>query len=261
MVTSSVLADSFGPPTSYSELTKNNKYVFVMLVPGSWDRTLSEYKRSGLYKNGSLKPEWLVNWYADGVSPNSDGKHLIRHGPWASVISQEAFSFFKNGKLIKSYKISDLVKDESKLLHSVSHIEWSDDMHYFEDEGVLYVKTIDQHKYVISIYSGEMIAQNNRQYLEIIEKVEQKNLVEAKEKYLARQPSVRELVRKVSEALLQRLPMKFTPERAEKVYYYLVEGEDEETAFIWKMVKKHLVASNKVIEKTVGGKRYYQKLN
>lgn len=156
LISTQIFSDSEAPPRDFSKVTKNKKYIFVMLSP--WGNHSLEYKQSGLYKNnGTQVPDWTVDWYSYGVIPNSDGKHLIRFGPWASDVSQEALSFFKDGKLIKYYKIKDLIKNESKLEHSVSHFTWQEESRYFEKEGVIYLKTLDENKYIFSIYSGETL--------------------------------------------------------------------------------------------------------
>src|SRR5688572_14539739 len=74
------LADSPARPSSYTAISPNEKYLFVMIAPmkaedeaADWiDEKAAEilairkkYTQSGLYLNdGSTKPLWTVDWYS-----------------------------------------------------------------------------------------------------------------------------------------------------------------------------------------------------
>ncbi len=156
------IADTPAPPRDYTKITENEKYVFVMLAPPErWSQKDPDirkvYKQSGLYKNdGSTTPLWVVHWYAFGVYPSSDGKHLVRMGPWASSTGQLALSFHENGKEIKQYFIRDLVRDEKKLRYTVSHFFWNSEMRYDDKEGTVLIKTTDGQTYLFSVKTGEI---------------------------------------------------------------------------------------------------------
>src|SRR5688572_1374322 len=126
--------DSPAPPRSYGVRSADGKYLFVMLnrfdrnateipIRNSYGRTVdtvaARYPSSGLYKSGSLKPLWTVDWYADHVAVLPDGIHVIRHGPWASSLDDEAFTFFAKGKSIRSFRIREFVADEADVRRSV----------------------------------------------------------------------------------------------------------------------------------------------
>jgi len=119
---------------SYTKLTHDAQYLFVMISPRSAEhdgagsnssirqgirKIRDTYTRSGLYRNdGSTIPLWTVNWYAFGIEPLSDGVHLVRKGPWAipyNYYDAEAVTFFAKDKLIRSYTVSDLVADPADL--------------------------------------------------------------------------------------------------------------------------------------------------
>jgi hypothetical protein len=107
---------------------------------------------------------WTIDWYAPGVTPVSDGIHMILSGPWASSMGDLAFAFYRNGQEIKSYKISDLVKG-GRLPRSVSHFTWRDKVEYQESKGNLYVSTLGVgHSYNFSITTGEI----RRNFVDII---------------------------------------------------------------------------------------------
>ena len=94
-------ADSPAAPFSYKQVTKNGKYVFVMLVHTAGDQESkalqAQYPNSGLYRNdGSRTPLWNVGWYAFKVDVSSDGKHLVKGGEWPQIGDKgeaEAVSF------------------------------------------------------------------------------------------------------------------------------------------------------------------------
>lgn len=159
---SHVCADSPAPPRDFKKVTENKEYIFVMLAPYEWGEHDSEirelYKQSGLYRNdGSSTPLWTVDWYAFEVFPSSDGEHLIQMGPWASSTNELALSFHKNGKQIKKYQIKNLVHDESKLMHTVSHFFWRSEVKYDDKNMVLFLKTTDNQTYKFSAKTGKII--------------------------------------------------------------------------------------------------------
>jgi len=166
--------DSPAPPSTYETISANQQFVFVMVPPISLDKELRTWKGalgakirqiravrsvSGMYRNdGTSEPLWTVDWYAGGVEVFSDGKHLIRHGPWASMLTDEAITFFWKDRQLREYSVSDLVKDQHKLRHTVSHFFWEIDSH-LDDDGLRYTLiTVDQRCYVFDATTGEIIS-------------------------------------------------------------------------------------------------------
>jgi hypothetical protein len=133
-------ADSLAPPSSYVIEAEGGQFVFVMLAPMTLDEELSfwnkefgakirdvrqKYSASGMYLTGDeTSPIWTVDWYAHSVLPFSDGIHVVREGPWARSRGDEAVSFFENGKLLKSYSISDLNISRRAMSRTISHFFW-----------------------------------------------------------------------------------------------------------------------------------------
>ena len=159
-----VMADTEAPPADYTIETENGKYIFVMLAPErpGWVSKKAEirklYKDSGLYnKDGTYEPLWQVFWYSFTVYPASDGKHVVRMGPWAQSVSNLAIAFYAEGKELKRYTISDLVKDTNKLKHTVSHFFWRTDLKYDDKAGTVFLKTVDGISYTFSVKTGEVI--------------------------------------------------------------------------------------------------------
>ncbi len=118
-----------------------------------------QFPMSGLYNAGSTKPLWTVNWYSYKVYLSSDGKHLVKKGSWASQKTDEAYSFFNEGKLLKTYKVNDLVTYVSSLPHSVSHFEWEKETKLNDKENILEVTTLEGGKFSFNLENGEIISQ------------------------------------------------------------------------------------------------------
>jgi hypothetical protein len=160
-------SDSPAPLQDYTKETENGEFLFVMLAPQEWAKYQNsgirkKYPGSGLYRNdGSTTPLWPVYWYSFEVYPSSDGRHVVRMGPRASYIGELAVSFHDNGKEIKAYRIKDLVLDESKLEHTVSHFFWRSSLHYDDGQGILFLKTKDDRSYRFSIKTGESMPERN----------------------------------------------------------------------------------------------------
>jgi hypothetical protein len=181
MLSSRVAGDSPSPPSTYQVVSADQKFVFVMVPPYSLDNELkfwnesfgekvrqirSEHGVSGMYRNdGTSEPLWTVSWYAFGTEIYSDGVHLVRHGPWASKLSDEGISFFARDRLLRTYLVSDLVKDKSKLKRSVSHFEWSADQR-LDDSMLRYtLLTVDRRCYVFDVTTGEILSITSRRKL------------------------------------------------------------------------------------------------
>lgn len=154
---SSAFADSPASPISYKKVSGNGRYVFVMLSPEP-RQTFEGYQISGLYLNdGSKDPLWKIYWYAFGVEIASDGKHLVRLGPWPSDDDQEAISFFKNGLLLRTYKIKELVYFPSLMPHSISHFRWRAGEAFHDEESLFYLKTLHGDHYLLDVTTGKII--------------------------------------------------------------------------------------------------------
>lgn len=123
-------ADQEGRILPYQIESADGRFVFVMAKhcwprqQGAEEEPIGPYTKSGLYKNdGSTIPLWTVDWCGRVLLP-SDGIHVIRSGPWASWGGDEAFSFYSRGRLLRTYRVGDLVDWPELLPHSVSHLKW-----------------------------------------------------------------------------------------------------------------------------------------
>lgn len=120
-----------------------------------------KYKSSGLYPDDkSTTPLWTVDWFSYEVLLSPDSKYLVRMGPWASGLSSEAFTFFADGKEVKKYIISDLIKDTSKLQSTVSHFTWLQ-YKYINDTGDTFdIETVDGGRFTFDLKTGEILTQS-----------------------------------------------------------------------------------------------------
>lgn len=172
-LSSYVVADSPVPPYSYKIESEDGRHVFVMLSPLDEDvevqpfndefsaeilKIRQQYSQSGLYTvDNATVPLWTVDWYAHSVRLFSDGVHLVREGPWASSAGAEGVSFFANGKLVKTYSVSDLVFAPWAMPHTTSHFIWRKDTS-IDNEGLSYhVLTIHHERIQFDARTGRIV--------------------------------------------------------------------------------------------------------
>lgn len=183
-----VVADEPALPTSYTHVSADGRFVFVMLSGRSVeeearfyrdeDQAVTElrelrrvYAQSGLYRNdGSADPLWTVDWYANQVEVASDGVHLVRHGPWPwysdspfgpvqpADLGQEAVSFFASGKLLRTYTIGALVSHPDRLQRSVSHFEWWESGSLNDTSLEYTLATKDGNTFVFDLTTGATVS-------------------------------------------------------------------------------------------------------
>lgn len=170
-----VHADSIAPPHSYTVVTSNGQYVFVMLAPvvPADDGALMRpdlaaairdirrtYTMSGLYRNdGSTTPLWTVDWYAYHIEVASDGVHLLRHVSSATSPHDEAVAFFADGQLLQAYRVRDLMDVPWLLPPSVLFIHWTDDdlVQFDEAAQTHTIRTVHGERWVFDITTGTVI--------------------------------------------------------------------------------------------------------
>lgn len=177
---SGVRADKIGPPESYTALSGDKKFIFVMLSEqpgnGANEKAVRElYKTSGLYKNdGSNEPLWTVDWYARSVAVASDGVHVVRYGGphtyaerlnpdrtkrvmTAADLKKEALSVFAKGKLVKEFTIGDFVDDPTKLPHSVTFFRWLKQTKLIDDKLQLELVTHEGNRVLLDLAKTKVL--------------------------------------------------------------------------------------------------------
>jgi len=149
---------------SYSKVTENKEYLFVMLWAGpSTNKSRLEkklHKRSGLYRNdGSSTPLWTVDWYArkyesQGVIPLSDGIHLVRFKREYHIKQQIAFVLYKKGNAFLSFRLKDLKPNNYTGNPTTMEYSSPGKVNYNKNNGVISVKLENGVKYDVSISAG-----------------------------------------------------------------------------------------------------------
>jgi hypothetical protein len=114
-----------------------------------------------------------AGWYASRVFLAIDGQHLVRLGNWARGRTPNsdnlAIAFYADGKLIKSYSETDLIKDVSKAVATATHHSmWGRDPQRFikfdgpiarrKDDTQFELTTVDGIHYVFSVSDGSVLS-------------------------------------------------------------------------------------------------------
>jgi len=167
-------ADTVATKCSYAVPLEEARLVFVMIVAEPNNECLSQgpekleaakslrkrYKTSGLYPASGSEPLWTVDWFSYQVFLSADGRSLVRTGPWASKDSDEALSFFSEGKLLRTYAVKDIIRYVSALPHSVSHFEWQKHLEINNSKRTFEVTTLEEGRLSFNLENGEIIAQS-----------------------------------------------------------------------------------------------------
>lgn len=158
-----IAADQPIVPHSYTKTTAGGEFIFAMIAPDpKSDETpqiRNRYAVSGLYKNdGSTSPIWTVDWWTPDVIPLSDGIHLVEPAPWPMTPDYSAVSFYANGRLIREYKVSDLVLFPQFTPHSASHFFWKKSERIDDEARTYTVTTLHLERYVFDITTGKIIS-------------------------------------------------------------------------------------------------------
>lgn len=154
-------ADQPSPPAVSNGIFSDNKeYIYVTWINEKDKEALAassndnsaikiqkrDFPKEGLYKYKSKAYQWVLDKSERDSSkkyyPLDGGIYLIKLGDHLPGTANDlAFSYYKRGKLIKSYKISDVCNDEQMYFNTSSHFIWK-----YED-------LVDNKKKLYSFYS------------------------------------------------------------------------------------------------------------
>jgi hypothetical protein len=173
-----VLADSELPPQDYAVFAPGDRYVLVMLVPdatlslfsddqgqllewGMLDETLrAKYAQSGVYEVAETPGlVFAVDWYSRQTYPTSDGRHLVRVGPWPGLRNYEelAVAFYVEGREIRRYRVRDVVQSPELLPESVSHYQWLEVARLDDLHGQFTVDTMAGERVTFDFRTGDIL--------------------------------------------------------------------------------------------------------
>ncbi len=170
-------ADSFFPPCPYVEKSADGTKHFVMLTkpsePDCERRSKDEaaagkalrekYKSSGVYENGDPeRPLWTFNeeWWLVGAHVANDGSHVVQTGSFGRDPSVTAFSIYKNGKILRTFKVNEFVRDESAIRYTTSTIQWSKKLYLDDRNSTFNVETNDGLSYSIDLTTGKILSES-----------------------------------------------------------------------------------------------------
>lgn len=171
---SAVFADSFFPPCPYVVKSADGTKHFVMLTkpsePDCEKRSKDEaaagkalrekYKSSGVYENGDpAKPLWTFDeeWWLVGAHVANDGSHVVQTGSLGRHPSVSAFTIYKDGKILRSFKVDEFVRDESAINYTTSTIQWSKKLYLDDRNSTFNVETNDGLSYSIDLVTGKIL--------------------------------------------------------------------------------------------------------
>lgn len=145
-------------------------YVFTMIPgPKGAERKEAFGICYAIEKDGSFKEQWRTSgWFSQDILLHYDGEILVRTGSWRSgdqdagdPVDSLAVAFYKKGKLLKHYKISELVMDKTKLQYTEAGLWWlKHELYKSPDfrpgEPLFQLKTLDGILYTFAIDTGEI---------------------------------------------------------------------------------------------------------
>jgi hypothetical protein len=153
-------------PTSYSAVSSDGRFLFVMIAPRPSGETAEgiilrqKYAQSGLYRNdGSREPLWTIKGYSARAYPASDGIHLACVSKFAGGFEpwEQCVRFFASGRLIRAYSVDDLTV--SWLLpRTPSGRMWSRRDHFDEADMRYTVWTRDGSSFTFDVLTGEVVS-------------------------------------------------------------------------------------------------------
>ncbi len=189
---STASAAALPEPLSYAKPTPGGQFVLVVFGSAEAEKNLNggdnkrhsaavraKYAVPGLYRATDDEHPPLVYALA-GYAPDenvyltADGRTVVRiEGDWwrtkaypvgqrlSAEVEQKqldapAISFFRDGKLMKSYPLRDLVTDAAAISHSPEHILWHGGAVLREDTGLFLLDMQDTNRITFDTRTGEV---------------------------------------------------------------------------------------------------------
>ena len=131
---------------------------------------------SKIESDGTLTELWRTSgFYSEDLELHYDGNVLARIGSWGSGDQEKgnpkdglAVAFYVKGKEVARYKVSDLVKDESKLKHTTAGLWWLEYKLYQSPafspgEEIFQLETVDGTRYRFDMNTGAIIKPTSEQ--------------------------------------------------------------------------------------------------
>lgn len=118
-------------------------------------KKLQFYPQSGLYRKGSKTPKWEVNRYfdPDKIELSADGVHMVEYGRFV-------VAFYRYGKIIAHYALSDLMDNDYVLDHA-SYFGSIDRREINEIAKTYTVETSENMEFTFELKKGVLVKQRN----------------------------------------------------------------------------------------------------
>jgi len=168
-------ADQPNTPTPWIAVSEQRTSIFKM-IPAGWPDWPYEGKSPAvgiayvLDEKGDLQELWRMegSYHYEGYISN-DGRYLVGLGPRGGddteKYSDQAIAFYDRGKLLKDYRVNELIKDVTKLEHSVSHYQWRPEkqtqptgFHPFWEQTSFHLVLVDKTAYNFETATGKITA-------------------------------------------------------------------------------------------------------
>ncbi len=155
LLSKEALADSPLPTPTVRTVWSMDKKFCAVMNPDK--KIITVYRVS---KDGKKTALWaMYGWFrVAGLSNN--GKHLVAgHGgmnllPLNHKKDEVMLYFFNEGELINYVTLDQLIKDQSNLQRTVSHLHWGNYLG-FDEEGRYIVETVENHKIAFDVTTGK----------------------------------------------------------------------------------------------------------
>ena len=122
--------------------------------------------KSGLYYNETplINIYYFDGYFHEGTSSFSDDGICfaqIKGTTSGSFDNLTGFAviFYKNGSLVKSYQVGDLLRDKSKASFHSEGVSWFEKREFNRKTNALTVVTLDERVYVFDIVTGDIISE------------------------------------------------------------------------------------------------------
>lgn len=168
--TPAVRADQVSPPSAWVVTSPFGDHLFKM-VPAEGrfvgDKYVITKEAFGVAyevdRKGDFVERWRTKgWFAQCGWLSEDGRYFVRKGPWASDYDGRtdlAVAFYDRGKLLKEYRVKDLIKNPEALVQTASHYFWSPEVQTAPDglaSKSFHLVMADKTTYQFNIATGEI---------------------------------------------------------------------------------------------------------
>ena len=153
-----LLADTPLPPPEKKEVWSSNKQFCAVMDPRKMTTTV--YHLRGL---GRREKDWAMYGWFRVASLADDGEHLIVGHAGMNLLPLDIrqddvmLYFFKEGKLINSVTLGELVERKSSLKRTASHYYWGRCVG-LDRRGNYVVETVENRTLVFDVTTGKPVA-------------------------------------------------------------------------------------------------------